>query len=202
MNDTSIKPAWPIALALAGTLAVTRSHHFADMHHLPDASWAVFFLAAVYLRPAWALLLLLAEAAAVDYASISWGGVDSFCVSPAYALLVPAYGALWLAGRWYGRRHRLSWATLLPLSGSVLVGAALCELLSGGGFYLVSGRFQETSIAELATRFVGYFPLSLSAMAFYLGLAALAHMALAAAKPGIGRHYAFGTAVAPLRKPD
>lgn len=177
MIDTSTKHAWLIALALAGLLAATRSHHFADIHYLPDASWAVFFLAAVYLRPAWVLPLLLAEAAAVDYTSIAWGGVSDFCVSPAYGLLVPAYGALWLAGRWYSRRHVFSWATLLPLAGGALAGAAVCELLSGGGFYFLSGRFEETSLVELGLRLVRYFPLSLSAVAFYLGVAGIIHVA-------------------------
>ncbi|TAN51260.1 MAG: hypothetical protein EPN21_07010 [Methylococcaceae bacterium] len=181
MSDTSSKYAWPIALALAGLLAVTRSHHYADIHHLPDATWAIFFLAAVYLRPVWILPLLLAEAAAVDYVSIVWDDVSSFCVSPAYGLLVPAYGVLWLAGRWYGRRHVFGWDALLPLNAGVLAGAALCELLSGGGFYWLSGRFGETSLLELGSRLVRYFPLSLSAMAFYLGLAVTVHVVLTVA---------------------
>lgn len=178
MTDTTIQRSWLVGLALAGLLAATRSHHFAGMHHWPDASWAVFFLAAVYLRPVWLLPLLLAEAVAVDYLSIAWGGIDDFCVSSAYALLMPAYGTLWLAGRWY-RRHRIrAWRTLLPLAGSVLVSAALCELLAGGGFYWFSGRFPDASLAELGLRCLHYFPLSLSAMALYLGLAAACQFVL------------------------
>ena len=45
MNDTTSKNFWPIALGLAALMAATRSHHFASVTHLPDASWAVFFLA-------------------------------------------------------------------------------------------------------------------------------------------------------------
>ncbi len=35
----------PIGLLLAALMTATRSHHFASTLHLPDASWAGFFLA-------------------------------------------------------------------------------------------------------------------------------------------------------------
>src|SRR5690554_3136356 len=59
MNDTTSKNFWPIVLGLAVLMAATRSHHFASVTHLPDASWAVFFLAGFYLRPLWVFPALL-----------------------------------------------------------------------------------------------------------------------------------------------
>lgn len=173
-----------IGVALFVFMAATRSHHFASLLHLPDASWAVFFLAGIYVRPGWVFFAMLLEAALLDYAAISWGGVSSFCISPAYGFLVPAYGALWLAGRWYSRRHGWSWASLIPLGGSALTGAALCDILSGGGFYFFSGRFVETSLAEWGLRLLQYFPPFLIAMAFYLGVAAITHVVLVLATRG------------------
>jgi hypothetical protein len=164
-----------IGLGLAALMALTRSHHFAGLHHLPEASWAVFFLAGVYLSRAWAFPALCLGAAAVDYVSIAYGGTSGFCVTPAYAMLVPAYGALWLAGRWYAEHHRDAITTLLPLVGSVLVGAVLAELFSSGGFYLFSGYFAAPSLAEFAARVALYFPAYLGALALYVGIAALAH---------------------------
>ena len=41
-----------IGLALAVLMAITRGHHFATVN-LPSASWAVFFLAGVLLKPRW-----------------------------------------------------------------------------------------------------------------------------------------------------
>jgi hypothetical protein len=167
-----------IGVALALLMALTRSHHWATLHALPDASWAVFFIAGVYLRAFWAAPVLMLGAALVDYVAIAWGGVDGFCVSSAYWLLVPAYGALFLAGRVYARHHRLSWSAMPWLLGSALAGAVLAELFSSGGFYFLSGQFAEPTLAEFISRLVKYFPLNLSSMAAFLGLAAVTHVAV------------------------
>ena len=167
-----------IGIALALLMALTRSHHWATLHALPDASWAVFFLVGVYLRAFWVAPVLMLGAALVDYIAITWGGVSSFCVSPAYGFLIPAYGALFLAGRVYARHHRLSWSALPWLLGSALAGAVLAELFSSGGFYFFSGRFAEPSLGEFIPRLVKYFPHMLSTMATYLGLAAVIHVAV------------------------
>jgi hypothetical protein len=176
MNDNTDRHTALIPLALALLLAATRSHHFATALHLPDASWAVFFLAGFYLRPLWVLPALLALAGASDYVAISWFSVSDFCVSPAYGFLLPAYGALWLAGRWYAGRHRFSLSTLIPLASSALIGAAVCEIISSGGFYFFSERFAETSLVELGLRLAKYFPPSLVSLAFWLGIAIVVHI--------------------------
>ena len=168
-----------IGLGLALLMALTRSHHWATLHALPDASWAVFFLAGVYLRPFWVVPALLLEAALVDYLAITVGGVSDFCVSPAYGFLIPTYAVLFLAGRVYARHHRLSWSALPWLLGCVLAGAGLAELFSSGGFYFFSGRFAEPTLAEFIPRLVKYFPAMLTSMALYLGLVALVHVAVA-----------------------
>lgn len=171
-----------LGLILALLMAVTRSHHWATLHALPDATWAIFFLAGLYLRPLWAVPALMLEAALVDYLAIAVGGVSDFCVSPAYGFLIPAYAALFLAGRVYGRlrarHHRLSWSSLPWLLGCALAGAGLAELFSSGGFYFFSGRFAEPTLAEFMPRLVKYFPVMLSSLALYLGLSALVHVAV------------------------
>jgi len=176
-----------IGMALTLLLALTRSHHWATLHSLPDASWAVFFLVGVYLRAFWVAPALMLGAVLTDYAAITWGGVSSFCVSPAYWFLVPSYGALFLAGRAYARHHRLSWSALPWLLGSALAGAMLAELFSSGGFYFFSGRFAEPSLGEFIPRLVKYFPAMLSTLAAYLGLAAVIHIAVASLR-GNTRH--------------
>jgi len=118
-------------------------------------------------------------AALIDYVSIVYLGVNGFCVSPAYWFLVPTYATLFLAGRVYSRHHRLSWSALPWLLGCALVGAALAELFSSGGFYFFSGRFAEPSLSEFVPRLVKYFPGMLSTMATYLGLDAVIHIAVA-----------------------
>jgi len=177
----SLTPRQQLAVGLILTLvmALTRSHHWATMHSLPDASWAVFFLVGVYLRALWIVPALMLGAALIDYVSIVYLGVNGFCVSPAYWFLVPTYATLFLAGRVYSRHHRLSWSALPWLLGCALVGAALAELFSSGGFYFFSGRFAEPSLSEFVPRLVKYFPGMLSTMATYLGLDAVIHIAVA-----------------------
>jgi hypothetical protein len=129
----------------------------------------------VYLGSRWVFPALLAEAAALDFAAVTWGGVSDFCVSPAYGFLLPAYGTLWFAGHWYAEHHRDTVTTLVPLTMSVLVGAAVCEMISSGSFYFLSGRFEPTSMAEFARRFAEYFPRSLASLAFYVCMAGMIH---------------------------
>jgi hypothetical protein len=172
-----------LGLILAALMAVTRGQHAAMATHLPDASLAVFFLAGVYLRPAWAFPALFGLAALIDTVAVTWGGVGAFCITGAYAALIPAYGALWAAGRWYAGRHRQTWSTLVPLAGAVLVGAVASEVFSTGGFYLFSGVFPAPTLEGLALGVAKYLPVSLGNLALYLGLAALTHLAFTLAQP-------------------
>lgn len=182
MLTLSVRNQLFVGIALATLLIATRGQHFATLHSLPGASWAVFFLAGVYLRPAWALPALLGLAGLLDFAAFTGGGASAFCLTPAYVFLLPAYTSLWLAGRWYAARYRFAWTTLAPLAASVLVGAAVCELLSSGGFYFFSGRFNEPTLAEFGARLMKYFPSYLGSLAFYVGTAAAVHTVLALAR--------------------
>lgn len=181
MHSLSSLQQASVGLLLILLMIATRGHHVATLQHLPSASWAVFFLAGFYLRPAWALPVLLALAGILDFAAITWGGVSNFCVTPAYGFLIPAYGSLWLAGRGYARRHRAQLNTLLPFAGYAMGGALACELFSSGGFYFYGGRYDAPTLAEFASRLLQYFPGSLENLAFYLGIAVGVHAALVAA---------------------
>lgn len=168
-----------IGLALAALMAATRGQQFAPLgQHLPDASLAVFFLAGVYLGSGWGFLGLFAFATVIDLTAIGWGGVSGYCLTPAYWLLVPAYGAVWAAGRWYAGRHRESASTLPVLGGALLAGGVAAELFASGGFYLFSGRFAEISLVGLAHSLVDYLPGTLLALFAYVGIAVIVHLSL------------------------
>lgn len=169
-----------IGLALTLLMLLTRSHHWAGIHSLPDASWAIFFLLGVYVRALWVVPALIAASVAIDYAAITWGGVSDFCVSPAYWLLIPAYLALFAGGRFYARGHRLSLLGLARLIGVALAVVAVAELLTSGGFHFFSGRFAEPTLAGFVPRLEQYFPHMLGTFMLYLGAAAAVHIALAA----------------------
>ncbi|OZA30462.1 MAG: hypothetical protein B7X93_03215 [Hydrogenophilales bacterium 17-61-9] len=170
-----------ISLVLILLMLLTRSHHWASIHSLPDASWAIFFLLGVYVRALWVVPALIAASVAIDYVAITWGGVSDFCVSPAYWLLIPAYLALFAGGRFYARGHGLSLLGLFRLIGVALAVVVIAELLTSGGFYFFSGRFAEPTLAGFIPRFEQYFPRMLGTFALYLGVAAAVHVALAAA---------------------
>ena len=178
MRSFPIRTQLTIGIMLALLMGVTRGYHVTPLEHLPSASWAVFFLAGVYLRSRWVFPALVVEAAALDFAAITWGGVSDFCVSPAYGFLLPAYGTLWFAGHWYTNHHREAVTTLMPLTLSVLAGAAVSEVISSGSFYFLSGRFEHTTVTQFANNFIQYFPHSLSSLAFYVCLAGMMHIVM------------------------
>ena len=168
--------------ALSGLMCVTRGNHFISPAHLPDASWAIFFLVGFYFRQRLLLPLFLAQAALVDYLAITQFGASSFCVTPAYAFLIPAYGALWAAGRWSATHLRAPERNAAWLAASAFAGTLVCELVSSGSFYFLGGRFEDTSLREFGTRLAQYFPGDLGGVALYLGSAALLHLLIAGGK--------------------
>ncbi|MBQ1784290.1 MAG: hypothetical protein II007_11620 [Gammaproteobacteria bacterium] len=170
-----------IATALLLMLIGTRGHHFASLHHLPSASWAVFFIGGLYLaRRGW-FALLMASAVTLDLLAVTIGGVDNFCVSPAYPALLAAYGSLWLAGRQAAQALSISGFSgraLLACGGWLLAGFASCELLSSGSFYLFSGHFSQPSLSEFGQRLLAYGPANLQSLALYSAGALALHGAL------------------------
>jgi hypothetical protein len=188
MLSLSNRQQFIIGLLLMALMAFTRGHHFSTINHLPSATLAVFFLAGLYLSSKWILPTLFAEAAFLDYAAITFGGVSSYCVSPAYVMLLPAYSALWFAGHWYAKQYQFSWSTLLPLSLSVVIATAVSQVLSSGGIYFFSGRYTEPTFAAYGERFVTYFPSALSNIAFYIALAMAFHIIALLAERAISLH--------------
>ncbi len=157
-------------------MAVTRYHHFGSALHLPDASWAIFFAAGFYLSRLRWLAVFLAGAGLIDYLAITQGGSNGYCISAAYPFLIPAYGSLWLGGRWLQRYQGFAPATLMYLAMSALVAVTLCFVISNGAFYLFSGRFGELSFAEYGVRFFKYYPMFLKTTLGYLAIFALLHV--------------------------
>lgn len=164
-----------IGIALAALMAMTRGQHFATLN-LPSASWAVFLLAGVLLTPRWVFPALFIEASLLDFAAIQWAGVSDWCMSPAYWMLVPAYGSLWLGGRLYAGWHSDRLSSLALLAATVAVSALVCYLFSGGGFLFFSGRYPEPTLGLLVDRIALYYPRYLGSLALYVGLAAILYI--------------------------
>lgn len=176
MLTLPLRHQYLIGSILIALMIVTREYHFASLHNLPGASWAVFFLAGIYLSSSWSLFGFLALAWILDFSAYFTVAGSDFCLTSAYVFLLPAYSALWAAGRWFTTRYQFSWRALAPLSISLLIGAIFCELFSSGGFYFFSGQFEETTFTEFWQRELHYFPLYLQSLLFYVGTAATIHI--------------------------
>ncbi|WP_075172234.1 hypothetical protein [Neptunomonas phycophila] len=169
-------PQLMIGLALLVLMAVTRGQHFASVDALPSASWAVFFIAGVYLRSHWSFTFYMAAAVLLDLSSLAAGASIADCITPSYIALIPAYASLWLAGRWFAQKMTLNAVGILRLTMAMVCGLVLAQLISSGSYYLFSGQFANPTIAEFVERMVAYTPRRLESLAFYIGMAACVHV--------------------------
>ncbi len=178
MTDPMTRTRFSLFSPAAGLLlvmALTRYQHFGSALSLPDASLAVFFLAAWSGAGRDWFLALLAAAGLIDYVAISQFGVSDYCVSAAYAFLIPAYGVMWLGGA-YSRRLGWSWLAGLRGLGAAFAAGSSAFLLSSAGFYWFSGKIAAPSLAGFVDGNADYYLAYVSAALLYviLGVAAAA----------------------------
>ncbi|WP_411832744.1 hypothetical protein [Pseudoxanthomonas mexicana] len=184
--NTQTQKAVILAL-LAALMIATRSHLLYHFAPVPDASWAVFFIAGFYLRGwgRWAFPALMALAVLVDYVAITRQGMDFFahyCMSPGYWFLVPAYFALWMGGSLVRRQYRKADGKALALLVASLIGAVVaCQLFSQGGFYWFSDSVAEPSLAGWWKNYTDWLLPYLRTTAIYVGLAVIVHVGIAQA---------------------
>jgi hypothetical protein len=165
-----------ILLALMVLMLATRYHHFGTVLHLPDASMAIFFVAGFYLAGTVALPLLMLEAGLIDYIAITMAGVSDFCVTPAYSMLVVAYGVLWYGGAFYAKKfYKPQLSSALPAGLIALASCLLSFLVSNGSFYWMGGRYAEPHFAEFAARFMQYMPSFVSVAMAYIAAFGVVH---------------------------
>lgn len=180
MLELSKRSQVAIGIALVLLIAMTRGSHFPQVN-LPSASWSVFFLAGVLLRPRWVFPALFLQTTVMDIMSVGWTNAGHHCMTVAYWALVPAYGSLWLGGRLYARMHREKLSSL-PVLAAFMAGSALvCQFFSSGGFYWFSGRYEDPTFVGMLERIATFYPQYLSTMAFYVGVAAVLYVGVRAA---------------------
>ncbi len=186
-----------VALALAALMVLTRFGHFGELSRLPDASWAVFFLGGLLLRDARVFAAFFGLAWVVDLGSVA-SGTPLDCFSIAYLFLVPAYGALWFAGRrvasWFAE-HRPAAGTgaaasglrkLAALSFALVAGVAVAFIVSNLGYWAFGSGFTPMSAVDYAVQVARFLPGYLLASAIYVA-AALGAQAVAARAVGEAR---------------
>jgi hypothetical protein len=163
----SPKGEWIAAILLAVLMAATRIHHFGVGTIAPDASTAVFFLAGLLLGSPWWLAALLFEAVLLDGIAIGFLNVANACISSGYALLAPAYGALWLAGRALRPVAQLDVVSAGKFVCFTLAGTAAFFVISNAGYYFGS-EYAALGIGEYAARVSRYFGIYLGVTLAYV----------------------------------
>ncbi|MEJ2408166.1 MAG: hypothetical protein P8Y48_02225 [Novosphingobium sp.] len=171
---------------LAAVMLLTRSHAVTHLVHIPSTALASFFVLGYFVRRFTGFVGLFALGYAIDVVSISMLGVSNFCYTPAYAMLVPAYATMWLAGRYAARMpERLQ---SLPGMAVLLVAATfVSHLFSSGGFYFLGGRYPDPTIAEFLPRIARYFPFSLMSSLMWSGVVVAFWALLLTARPDLRR---------------
>jgi hypothetical protein len=165
-----------IAALLMLLLVSTRPHTFGMITHLPNASVAIFFAAGFYLRKYILFWLFFAVVMLLDYLSITVGGVSSFCVSPAYWFMIPAYAINWEAGKLFKRYYSFSFRSLFILCGLAFFASSLAFVITNGSFYLISGRYADQNWAEYFMRFKMYYPYYVASACAYIGTISCIHV--------------------------
>lgn len=146
--------------ALIFLVLATRAHsnHFGSPVSLPDASLAVFFMAGLWFASFRLFVILLAEAALIDYVAITQMGVSSYCVSPAYVFLIPSYAVVFIAGHMASKYEVLRVQDMLMQLSLVVASVSVAFFISNSSFYLLSGRFPDLSWGQYLARVVQYYP--------------------------------------------
>lgn len=188
MNQSAPRPAIRrldamLFAALAIVMLATRPHSLSEYVHLPETSLTTFFVAGFYIRSRNAFPALFALGFAIDVVTINLMDGSDFCFTVAYWMLLPAYGVMWLAGRFGADRIGMMPSRLPALIALVCIATLVSETFSSGGFYALSGHFPEPTIAGWLPRLERYFPGTLMATLSWAGIAAIAHL-LAARQAG------------------
>lgn len=172
-----------LAIGLALVMMVTRVGHFGEAGGPPDASWAIFFLAGLWLQNARALPVFFALGWVADLIAFSLG-TPTDCYSMAYLFLIPAYGSLWAAGQWLaafssheestdqgslGSRSGVKGVFMLAVS--VVGSAVVCFAWANLGMWWFADSAMTYSFGEYLNAVSVYLPGYVLTMAMYVTVA-------------------------------
>ena len=172
LSSDSAAP-WVLSCALLLLLVGTRSRfvadhlHFAPWLHAPDATLAVFFLAGLWIRSIPLVGLMFGAAALADQLAFA-NGVSSWCVTAAYACLIPAYLAMWFGGRLCRGVNLASVSGFARFAAILFVATTIEFIISNHSFFLWSGYFPTMSTSEYWSKTIQYFPQYLEWAAIYI----------------------------------
>lgn len=167
-------------LPLALLMLATRYFHIGSAWHLPDASWAVFFLGGFYLRRAF-FAVLVAETVAIDFTFFALGG-STYCLSAGYWFLLPTYAALWFGGEMLAKMQQRNWRFFACSVAYWWVAASTAYVISNASFYWLSGKAVDPSWSHYIEHAQIWYSAFVSRPMIYLVAAALVHFAVVQAQ--------------------
>jgi hypothetical protein len=153
----------------AALILLTRSTHLAFSVAPPDATLALMLLGGMWIRRWPGFAGLMAVAFAADCLATGSLGVPDYCLSPAYAGLVPAYLAVWLCGWWLHAKR--AHASLLIWLATMLVASLAAFAISNTFWFAFSQNFESWSVARFIAAVLPYFPAYAGPALGYVALA-------------------------------
>jgi hypothetical protein len=169
LNKLTLNQKLAVAAIFAFLMLLTRGSHVLTAVSLPDASLALFLLGGLLLgRIAWFIAFFLL-ASLIDFGAASVDSWQAFCLTDAYWGLIPAYGAVWLGGRWLASRDD----PFAPVaySATALASTIAAFIISTQTYYLFSGRFPNNGIMETIQYGWNYLPGYIGYSAIYFVIA-------------------------------
>ena len=150
-------------------ILLTRSTHLAFAAAPPDVTLAMMLLGGMWIRRWPGFAGLMAAAFAADCLATGSLGVPEYCLTPAYAGLVPAYLVVWLSGWWLqATRPR---ASLVGWLATMLAASAAAFVISNAFWFAFSGAFGGWTLARFAAGVLPYFPAYAGPALGYVALA-------------------------------
>lgn len=164
-NKLSLTQKLGIAAIIAFFMLLTRGSHVLTAVSLPDASIVLFLLGGLLLgRAAWFVVFFIL-ASVIDFGAAAIDSWQAFCLTDGYWGLIPAYGALWLGGRWLATRADAF--TPVAYAVTALVTTLISFVISTQTYYLFSGRFPNNGVMETLQYGWDYLPGYLGYTALY-----------------------------------
>lgn len=168
MHSSGVARHWyraiGIAVALAFFMLLTRGSHVLTSVSLPDASLALFLLGGLYLKRGGWFAVFFMLGSFIDFGAAAIDPAQGFCLTDGYWGMIPAYGVMWLGGRWLARQENAF--SPVPYAVVSLFTTVSAFVISTQTYYLFSGRFPNNGVGETILYGWDYLP-------GYLGFAAM-----------------------------
>lgn len=164
------------AAVTAFFMLLTRGGHTLTPLNLPDASVVLFLLGGLYLgsdlkiSTTWfAAFFILATI--IDFGAAAIDPAQGFCLTNGYWGLIPAYGVMWLGGRYLAKTtDAFATKNLIVYSLVSVITSFVAFVISTQTYYLFSGRFPAQGLIESLKHGWEYLPSWIGFSAMYFAI--------------------------------